>query len=257
MSILPSLCLAASLVVRISLSLSPLCFFPLLLSPHAHHTLTTLSHTGHVLCEGCTKAIVLKTSPRLRPTCPFCREPFTSPDVRLIRIDFTQSSGGGPSGPSADETTDALAVAVAVSDPDNVNPLLHCKDANDPDAQNADDDDESYEDQDRVLVDRRSNVRHPAPSFATGSASASALPQHQQNRGLFIPVDEDSLPMSFDLSRFEPGRHRDRACDLERKVAKVASKRCSVEEVHVLQRELAEWLNVDQTIGGTDPQVSL
>jgi len=39
---------------------------------------------------------VEKTSPRLSPVCPFCREPFTSESSRLIRMDFTTSGWSTP-----------------------------------------------------------------------------------------------------------------------------------------------------------------
>ncbi|EPQ51333.1 hypothetical protein GLOTRDRAFT_112488 [Gloeophyllum trabeum ATCC 11539] len=48
---------------------------------------------GHVLCGPCCNAIVEKTSPRLSPVCPFCREQFTRDSIRLIRVDFASSSG--------------------------------------------------------------------------------------------------------------------------------------------------------------------
>ena len=34
-----------------------------------------------------------KTSPRLSPACPFCRETFTHENIRVIRIDFNTTSG--------------------------------------------------------------------------------------------------------------------------------------------------------------------
>lgn len=51
---------------------------------------------GHVLCLGCCEKIISKTSPRLPPACPFCREPFSRENVRVIRIDFTSSGHGTP-----------------------------------------------------------------------------------------------------------------------------------------------------------------
>lgn len=53
--------------------------------------LTFLLFLGHVLCLGCCEKIISKTSPRLSPACPFCRETFTRENVRVIRIDFTTS----------------------------------------------------------------------------------------------------------------------------------------------------------------------
>ena len=51
---------------------------------------------GHVLCLGCCEKIISKTSPRLPPACPFCREPFAHENVRVIRIDFAASGHGIP-----------------------------------------------------------------------------------------------------------------------------------------------------------------
>ena len=51
---------------------------------------------GHVLCASCCTTIVEKTSPRLTPACPFCREHFTSDSIRLIRMDFTTSGWSTP-----------------------------------------------------------------------------------------------------------------------------------------------------------------
>ncbi|KAJ3482649.1 hypothetical protein NLJ89_g12125 [Agrocybe chaxingu] len=51
---------------------------------------------GHVLCASCCQTIVEKTSPRLSPACPFCREPFTAESPRLIRMDFTTSGWSTP-----------------------------------------------------------------------------------------------------------------------------------------------------------------
>ena len=51
---------------------------------------------GHVLCASCCTNIVEKTSPRLSPVCPFCREQFTNDSLRLIRMDFTTSGWSTP-----------------------------------------------------------------------------------------------------------------------------------------------------------------
>ena len=56
-------------------------------------TLTFHLILGHVLCLGCCEKIVSKTSPRLSPACPFCRETFTRENVRVIRIDFNTTRG--------------------------------------------------------------------------------------------------------------------------------------------------------------------
>ncbi|KZT25964.1 hypothetical protein NEOLEDRAFT_1024249, partial [Neolentinus lepideus HHB14362 ss-1] len=44
---------------------------------------------GHVFCGACCTAIVEKTSPRLVPACPFCREPFAADSIRPVRVDFS------------------------------------------------------------------------------------------------------------------------------------------------------------------------
>jgi len=59
-------------------------------------TLTFLLFLGHVLCLGCCEKIISKTSPRLPPACPFCREPFARENVRVIRIDFSTSGHAAP-----------------------------------------------------------------------------------------------------------------------------------------------------------------
>lgn len=58
-------------------------------------TLTLLLFPGHVLCLSCCEKIISKTSPRLSPACPFCRETFTSESVRVVRIDFGTINGHG------------------------------------------------------------------------------------------------------------------------------------------------------------------
>ena len=67
--------LVFSLIQYLAVSKSLLHPFPLILA------------SGHVFCQNCCKNIIEKTSPRLSPACPFCREPFQSDSIRLIRID--------------------------------------------------------------------------------------------------------------------------------------------------------------------------
>ncbi|KAG9311414.1 hypothetical protein JVU11DRAFT_8526 [Chiua virens] len=119
---------------------------------------------GHVLCSTCCHKIVEKTLPRLKPACPFCRESFTSDDVRLIRIDFSASGYATP---------------------------------------------------------RRRGATHEALD--------SSL--HKPPR---FPIVEPG----FSRTRAEARR-------LEDKVAAVAAKKCSVEEVSTLHNELQEWLTHD------------
>ncbi|KIK63266.1 hypothetical protein GYMLUDRAFT_72007 [Collybiopsis luxurians FD-317 M1] len=118
---------------------------------------------GHVLCASCSRNIVEKSSARLAPVCPFCREQFSIDDVRLIRTDFSTSGWNTP---------------------------------------------------------RR--VPKSLPPDSTADVWAKR---------------EDKLLFSNGTSRA-----RDEARRLEEKVAKVAAKRCSVEEVSSLQNELEEWL---------------
>ena len=59
-------------------------------------SLTLPLFLGHVLCLGCCEKIISKTSPRLSPACPFCRDHFTRENVRVIRIDFATSGHGIP-----------------------------------------------------------------------------------------------------------------------------------------------------------------
>ena len=63
---------------------------------------------GHVLCASCCTNIVEKTSPRLSPVCPFCREQFTNDSLRLIRMDFTTSGWSTPRRLPASETFNDL-----------------------------------------------------------------------------------------------------------------------------------------------------
>ncbi|KAG1853318.1 hypothetical protein C8R48DRAFT_610951 [Suillus tomentosus] len=123
---------------------------------------------GHVLCSSCCHKIVEKTLPRLQPVCPFCRDHFTSEDVRLIRIDFSASG----------------------------------------------------------WATRRRGGLTEALDIADRSA----------------PRREDRFPF------VEPGSSRTRAeaRRLEDKVAKVAAKKCSVEEVSTLHNELQDWLTNDE-----------
>lgn len=124
---------------------------------------------GHVLCSSCCHKIVEKTLPRLQPVCPFCRDHFTSDDVRLIRIDF--SASGWATTRRRGGLTEALDIA-----------------------------------------DRTPSRR------------------------------DDRFPL------VEPGFSRSRAGArrLEDKVAKVAAKKCSVEEVSTLHDELQDWLTHDE-----------
>jgi len=126
---------------------------------------------GHVLCLNCCNNILEKTSSRLSPACPYCREQFTRGTVRLIRFDFNGSnSNSGSSTPRRSPTS-------------------------------------------------------PRP-----------------------PLIEDDFPHDLLLKASapvfpDPGEARAReARVLETKVARVASKKCSVEEVTALQKEVERWL---------------
>jgi len=120
---------------------------------------------GHLLCLNCCNNIVNKTSSRLSPVCPFCREPFTNDGVRLIRIDFSTSAWNTPRR-------------------------------------------RAYNIETELVDDMMSRERFPI--MEQGSS-----------------------------------RTRAEARRLEDKVAKVAAKKCSVEEVSTLHKELQEWLTSD------------
>ncbi|KAI0336999.1 hypothetical protein BDW22DRAFT_1041165 [Trametopsis cervina] len=113
---------------------------------------------GHILCLSCCNSIIEKTSQRLTPSCPFCRETFTSHDIRLIRMDFTPTSSGWS-------------------------------------------------------TPRGGNGVHEVIIESDG---------------------EDTLSAGL--------KSREQAKRLEYKVARVAAKKCSVEEVSTLHKELQEWL---------------
>ena len=48
------------------------------------------------MCLSCCEKIISKTSPRLSPACPFCRDHFTRENVRVIRIDFGTNGHSTP-----------------------------------------------------------------------------------------------------------------------------------------------------------------
>ncbi|OAX39317.1 hypothetical protein K503DRAFT_739665 [Rhizopogon vinicolor AM-OR11-026] len=124
---------------------------------------------GHVLCSSCCHKIIEKTLPRFQPACPFCRDHFTSDDVRLIRIEFSPSGWATPR--------------------------------------------------------RRGGLTE-------GLDTLDRSPSRIGERFPFV----------------EPGfaRTRAEARRLEDKVAKVAAKKCSVEEVSTLHKELQDWLTHDE-----------
>lgn len=89
----------------------------------------------------------------------------------------------------------------------------------------------------------------------TRSAVTSARSSRAASRergGVFKALDEDK-PTSLDTVR-----HHERAIELEKSVAKVATKRCSAEEVQALQKQLADWMSEDKSLySGGDVQVCL
>ncbi|EJD07786.1 uncharacterized protein FOMMEDRAFT_25065 [Fomitiporia mediterranea MF3/22] len=190
---------------------------------------------GHVLCAVCAESIIEKTSPRLTPTCPFCRESFARDGVRVIRIDFSGSSGGGAASTSTagyGVGENGLGVSETCINGGAASP--------------------NHLDDETVLYDVRTSRSpiHSArssrdPSRATSPERSNVSSQHN---GIFTTIIEDhpALPASFDANV-----HKDRARELEKKVAKVATKRCSAEEVQALQRELGEWLAVDKVLGSS------
>ncbi|KAF9002578.1 hypothetical protein BDQ17DRAFT_1390761 [Cyathus striatus] len=120
---------------------------------------------GHVLCASCCTKILEKTSSRLTPGCPFCRVPFTSDGIRIIRTDFYTSGWSTPR-------------------------------------------------------------RFPTVEAHTADFSSEMLAKKTER-----------LLLSEGCSRTRLEARR-----LEDKVAKVAAKKCSVEEVSTLHRELEDWL---------------
>ena len=118
------------------------------------------------MCSSCCSTIVEKTSPRLNPVCPFCREVFSNESVRLIRTDFSSS---GWSTPRRVPTVEA---------------------------------------------------------------------NHTDFSDLWARKTERLLSEGGSRTRQEARR-------LEDKVAKVAAKKCSVEEVSLLHKELEDWLTTE------------
>lgn len=118
---------------------------------------------GHVLCASCCTSIVEKTSSRLSPACPFCREPFTRDSLRIIRMDFTTSGWSTP---------------------------------------------------------------HRVPAISTAS---------EFNKVLFDQTTGSLLNFTNPKAGLNVRR-------LEERVARVAAKKCSVEEVSALYKELEEWI---------------
>lgn len=141
-------------------------------SNRSRRKLLTRRRAGHILCLNCCNNILEKTSPRLTPSCPFCRVPFTSDTIRLIRVDFS-GHGSGWSTPRATDGPDTHILGVG---------------------------------------------------------------------------DDDVLLFTGDKDRDKT------RVKLESKVARVAGKKCSVEEVKHLHQELRNWLSTDKK---RDEQVSV
>jgi hypothetical protein len=145
------------------------CGPPALYLPRKIFAQPPLPHPGHVLCLSCCDNILEKTTSRLSPACPFCREQFTRGTVRLIRIDFN--------GPSSGWSTP------------------------------------------------RRSPNSPRPP----------LIEDDFTNDLLLKASAPAFP--------DPGEGRAREGRvLESKVARVASKKCSVEEVSTLQKEVDRWL---------------
>lgn len=123
------------------------------------------------------------------------------------------------------------------------------------------------------------SVRSPAPS-ARSSRDPSRATSRERERGIFNAIDEDSVSASQSQSQstpsplnkidgmlnshnlttttnFDAKKHRDRAVELELKVERVATHRCSAEDVQTLQKELHEWLGVDKAMNCADVQVRI
>ena len=143
--------------------------FSLLFVSENFRLASTPSLSGHILCVNCCNNILEKTTSRLAPVCPFCREQFSRGSVRLIRIDFN--------GPSSGWSTPRRS-------PNSPRPPL---------------------------------IEDDFPNDLLLKASAPSFPDSGE-------------------ARAREGRM------LETKVARVASKKCSVEEVTALQQEVDRWL---------------
>lgn len=136
---------------------------------------------GHVLCRKCCNSILEKTPSRLTPNCPFCRETFSSDNIRLIRIDFNASRYNTPRYRTSD-----LPAAL----PSSYKPLL--SDLQKP---------KGYSFADKPFVE---------PGFGSGASNTRTKAEVRR---------------------------------LEEKVATLATKKCSVEEVSTLHDELQSWLH--------------
>lgn len=89
------------------------------------------------------------------------------------------------------------------------------------------------------------------------SASSSTRPSRAASRergDIFRTIDEDKVA---DFAPFDANKHRARGNELERMVYKVASKRCSVEELQGLELDLQKWLDKEKTVGESENQVRL
>ncbi|KZT03699.1 uncharacterized protein LAESUDRAFT_728996 [Laetiporus sulphureus 93-53] len=154
------------------ISLKPGSFCDVCAEEYGSHNYPHSMPCGHVLCLNCCNNILKKTPTRVTPSCPFCRVPFTSDTIRLVRVEFSNSGRSTPARATAD-----------------------------------------------------------APDVALDS-------------------DDDVLlltPSSLKDSRAEARR-------LEYKVAKVAAKKCSVEEVENLHQELKDWLSGSSDVKSHDDQ---
>lgn len=138
---------------------------------------------GHVLCASCCNTIVEKSTQRQPPACPFCREHFTTDDIRLIRTDFTSSAWSTPR-------------------------------------------------------------RRPVPLETINKNDSAAAHWAKREERLLLAEGGCS-------------RVREEARRLEDKVAKVAAKKCSVEEVSTLHQELEEWLQSAVKEADQTPSLSL
>ena len=128
------------------------------------------------MCANCCNTIFEKTAERHQPACPFCREHFSSDDVRLIRTDFSSSAW--------------------------------------------------------------STSRRPPAPLETPQYFQNQKKTNNTAAAHWAKREERLLLAEGGCSRV-----REEARRLEDKVAKVAAKKCSVEEVSTLHQELEDWLN--------------
>lgn len=171
---------------------------------HHHHFIP-----GHVLCETCSLRIVEKTSPRLAPACPYCREPYTTDSVRVIRVDYASPSNSASNSRAASRA--ASPAPRAWRSPRAM-----------------------------LSLDTSTSGRNDDNNVMWGA------------RGIVDDSDDRQCDDSITTpcASRDLASHRAEAKRLEDKINVVASKRCSVEDVQNLMKEIEEWLKADVQYNG-------